>query len=113
MLGLMWRVMSTVTTLLGAAVAQRALSTVWRATTGSHPPDAPENPETRLVEAIGYAVVAGAALNVARVMATRQAARFYARRNGGRLPKAMVAAASRSSAKQSAKASAKALVTAS
>lgn len=113
MMGVMWRVVSTVTTLLGAAVAQRALSTLWRATTGTRPPDAPENPETRLVEAVSYAVVAGAVLNVARVVATRQAARFFARRNGGQLPKALTRAAERSAAKDTVKASAKAVVTAS
>ncbi len=86
----MWKVMASLATLVGAAVAQRALSTGWQAATGHHPPDAPENPETGLGQAIVYAVVAGALLNLARVFATRQAARLYAQRNGGRLPKALL-----------------------
>ncbi len=95
MFGLVWKVMVTVATLAGGALAQRAIRTGWRAVTGTNPPDVPENPETRLPEAITYAVIAGAVLNVARVVAIRQAARYYSHRAGGSLPRAMVSRAER------------------
>jgi hypothetical protein len=87
--GLLWRVLATVATVAAGAVAQRVLSTAWRAVTGEKPPGLPESPETRLVDAIVYSLLAGAVLNVVRVMATRQAARYYAHRSGGELPRAL------------------------
>jgi hypothetical protein len=78
-----------VATVVAGAVAQRALSAGWRAVTGRRPPVVPESPETRFVEAVVYSMIAGAVLNVMRVVATRQAARYYVRRTGGSLPKAL------------------------
>jgi subtilisin family serine protease len=87
--GLLWRLLATLATFAAAVVAQRALTTGWRAATGHNPPGLPESPQTRLGEAIAYALIAGAVLNVARVIATRQAARYFAARSGGQLPKAL------------------------
>ena len=89
MFGLLWKVLATLATVAAGAAAQRALSTGWRAATGTQPPDLPESPETRLAEAVAWSMVAGAVLNVARVIATRQAARYYAARAGGELPQAL------------------------
>ena len=89
MFGLLWRVLATLATVAAGAVAQRALATAWRAVTGEKPPGLPESPETRLAEAVVYSMLAGAVLNVVRVVATRQAARYYAQRSGGELPKAL------------------------
>jgi hypothetical protein len=84
-----WRLLALLATVVAGAVAQRALATGWRAVTGHRPPGMPESPETRFAEAVAYSVIAGAVLNLVRVIAVRQAARYYADRSGGRLPKAL------------------------
>ena len=71
---------------MAAAAAQRVVSAGWRAATGHEPPTKPESPETRLGEALAYSMIIGATLGAARVLATRQAARYYASRAGGELP---------------------------
>jgi hypothetical protein len=76
-------------TVVAGAIAQRVVAAGWRAVTGSRPPGLPESPETRLVEAVAYSMLVGAVLNAARVVATRQAARYYAARSGGALPRAL------------------------
>jgi hypothetical protein len=86
---LLWRLVATLATVAAGAVAQRALSTAWRAATGKQPPGLPESPETRFGEAVAYSLIAGAVLNVVRVVATRQAAAYYMKRTGGQLPKAL------------------------
>ncbi|MGF1648597.1 MAG: DUF4235 domain-containing protein [Kineosporiaceae bacterium] len=89
MSGLAWRLLALLTTVVAGAVARRALAAAWRAATGRRPPGLPESPETRLAEAVAYSMIAGAVLNVVRVVATRQAARYYASRTGGVMPKGL------------------------
>jgi Protein of unknown function (DUF4235) len=87
--GLVWRLLALLATVVAGAVAQRAVAAGWRAATGHRPPGLPESPETRFAEAVVYSMIAGAVLNAARVVATRQAARYYVHRTGGRLPTAL------------------------
>ena len=64
---------------LGAGfVARRLIEYGWRKITGKKPPANPESPEIGLGEAIGYAVVMGIGMEVARILATRAAARKWA-----------------------------------
>ena len=85
----MWKGLVTVCTILAGAAGQKALSTGWRATTGRTPPSKPESPHVGLGEAVAFAAVAGAVINVVRVVAIRQVAQQWTRRNGGVLPKAL------------------------
>jgi hypothetical protein len=63
--------------LAGAAaayVARKAIGFAWTKATGRPPPDSEER-ETGLGEAVAWAVVIGAGVGVARVLATRLATR--------------------------------------
>jgi hypothetical protein len=66
-----------VNALAGAAaayVARKALGLAWTKVTGRQPPDSEER-EAGLGEAVAWAVVIGAGVGVARVLATRLATR--------------------------------------
>ena len=88
MSGVLWKGLVTACTLLAGGLAQRALSSGWKAATGHTPPTKPESPDVGVAEAVAFAAIAGALLNVARVVAIRQAARYWTTRRGS-LPKAL------------------------
>jgi len=73
---------------LAAAAAQKGLSAAWKLATGDDPPTIPEDPDTSWTEAIAWAVLSGAVLGLARLIATRRAAHYYIR-STGELPKAL------------------------
>src|ERR687896_131225 len=68
-----WRVMAAGAAFAAGFIARRAITFAWKKTTGKEPPTNPESPETRLAEAIGWAVVMGVGMEVARLLATRSA----------------------------------------
>jgi Protein of unknown function (DUF4235) len=81
----LWTLFSLVTALGAAALARKALDTGWKAATGKHPPDNPADPDVRMAEAVAWAVVTGAFVALARMLAQRRAADYY-RRSAGHLP---------------------------
>jgi Protein of unknown function (DUF4235) len=85
---LAWKIIGTGSALLAAAAAQRGLSAAWKLATGDDPPTIPEDPETSWRDAIAWAVVSGAVIGLARLVATRRAAHYYMR-STGELPKAL------------------------
>jgi hypothetical protein len=85
---LAWRVIGTGSAVLAAAAAQKGLSAAWRLATGDDPPTVPEDPDTGWREAVAWAVLSGAVIGVARLMATRRAAQYYMR-STGELPQAL------------------------
>jgi hypothetical protein len=85
---LAWKFLGTGSAVLAAAVVQKGLNSAWRVATGDDPPTIPEDPDTRWGEAVAWAVLSGAFIGVARLMATRRAAAYY-RRSTGELPKAL------------------------
>jgi hypothetical protein len=85
---LVWRIIGTGSAVLAAAAAQKGLSAAWKVATGDDPPTIPEDPDTTWTEAIAWAVLSGAVLGLARLIATRRAAHFYMR-STGELPKAL------------------------
>jgi hypothetical protein len=80
-----YKVISTGGAIVAGLVARKAVSAIWRASTGHHPPDSPEHPDSGWGEAVAWAVASSAALAVARLFAARQAANYY-RRSTGHLP---------------------------
>ncbi len=85
---LAWRVLGTGSAVLAATLAEKGVRAAWRASTGSEPPDVPENPDTDWGEAVAWALLSGAAVALARLAVTRRAAAYY-RRSTGELPKAL------------------------
>jgi len=81
-----WSAFSLVAALGAAAVAKKGLNTTWRAATGKNPPANPADPDVDLREAVAWAAVSGTFVALARMLATRRAASYYAR-STGHLPK--------------------------
>lgn len=77
-----WNVFSLGAALGAAAVAKKALDGSWRAATGKTPPANPADPDVDLWEAVAWAAVSGTAIALARMLATRKAASYYARSTG-------------------------------
>ena len=77
-----WSVFSLAAALGAAAVARKTLDTSWKAATGKKPPENPADPDVQLREAVTWAVVTGAFIAVARMLAQRKAASYYTRSTG-------------------------------
>ena len=77
-----WSVFSLIAALAAAAAARKALNTSWRAATGKPPPANPASPNVAMGEALAWAAVSGTIVAVARMLATRRAAQYYARSTG-------------------------------
>jgi hypothetical protein len=77
-----WSIFSLVAALLGATVARKSLTKAWQTATGKNPPANPADPDVDLWEAVLWAVVSGTAVQLARMLATRRAANYYARSTG-------------------------------
>jgi uncharacterized protein DUF4235 len=69
------RVVSGLAAMAAGFVARKITVFAWTRVTGRTPPDDPQDPEVALVEAIGFAVVLGVGMEVARLIATRTATR--------------------------------------
>ena len=80
--GKLWTVFSLFSALAAAALAKKAIDAGWRAATGKHPPENPADPDVDLWEAVAWAAVSGTAIGLARMLATRKAANYYARSTG-------------------------------
>ena len=51
--------------------ARKLITFAWTRLTGKLPPDDPNDPEVAVSEAVGFAVVMGVGMEVARLLATR------------------------------------------
>jgi Protein of unknown function (DUF4235) len=85
---LAWRVLGAGSAMLAATAAEKGLAAGWRYVTGNRPPAQPGDPDTRVGEAVAWAVISGVGVGLARLLATRRAAAYY-RRSSGELPKAL------------------------
>lgn len=65
-----------------AAVAKKVLTTSWRAATGKNPPANPADPDVELWEAVAWAAASGTIIAIARMLAARKAAEYYAKSTG-------------------------------
>ncbi len=85
-----WTAFSVGSALLAAAAAKKALNTSWRVATGKNPPANPADPDVGLWEAVAWAAASGTIIGLARMLATRRAASYYAR-STGKLPPELAA----------------------
>lgn len=83
-----WRLLGGLSAILAGIAARKLMAKGWKATTGNAPPANPAAPGTRWREAIPFAMASGAAMGLARMLATRKAAGYY-RKSTGRLPRGM------------------------
>jgi Protein of unknown function (DUF4235) len=77
-----YKLMATFASLFGAYAARKVLQLVWKTATGKQPPANPEHPEVTWAEAVGWAVVSGAVIGVARMAAQRKVAASWHKSNG-------------------------------
>jgi len=77
-----WTIFSLGAALTAATVAKKGLNTSWKAATGKNPPANPADPDVDLWEAVMWATVSGTAVGLARMLATRRAATYYAKSTG-------------------------------
>jgi hypothetical protein len=83
-----WRIVGRICAVLAGIAARKALMAGWRRASGHNPPANPAVPGTSWPEAIAFAVASGAAIGLARMLATRKAAGYY-RKSTGHLPRGM------------------------
>jgi hypothetical protein len=77
-----WSVFSLAAALGAAAMAKKGLNTSWKAATGKKPPENPADPDVDIWEAVTWAAVSGTLVALARMLATRKAASYYAKSTG-------------------------------
>ena len=82
---LTWKVFATVSAVTAGIVTRKVLTVAFRKITGKPPPANPEAPTTTWREALGWAALSGAAMGLARMLATRKAAVVY-QKSTGHLP---------------------------
>jgi hypothetical protein len=77
-----WGLFSLPAAVIAAAAARKALNASWRAATGKPPPANPASPDVDMREALAWATASGTIIAIARMLATRRAAHYYARSTG-------------------------------
>ena len=78
----LWKVYGRVSTVVAGLAALRAVNLGWRVVTGRKAPATPENPDVAMAEAIVWAVVSGAAAQLAKIVVTRKAVSYWVRTTG-------------------------------
>ena len=84
--GVPYKLLAAGGTFGAAFVARKAVTSGWKLVTGNEPPANPEDPEVEWAEAIGWALLSGAAIGLARLVASRQAAVWYRQFTGEHPP---------------------------
>jgi hypothetical protein len=95
-----WKELSGPVIVVATIAVEKGLQVSWKAVTGKEPPLVPENPDSTWRKPLVWAMVSGALVGAARLLATRAVAAYYERETG-HLPKAIrakVAAAERATA---------------
>jgi Protein of unknown function (DUF4235) len=77
-----WSAFSLVSALGAAVVAKKVLDRSWQVATGKKPPENPADPDVDVWEAVTWAVVTGAFVALARMLAQRKAASYYTKSTG-------------------------------
>lgn len=75
--GIAFKLLTVGGTVGASWVARKVVTAGWKLTTGNEPPANPEDPEVEWAEAVGWALLSGAAIGLARLAASRQAAVAY------------------------------------
>jgi MYXO-CTERM domain-containing protein len=79
------RAMAALAALGAAWVARKVITFGWKQVTGHEPPGNPEDPHVGIAEALSWAIILGASIEGARLMATRVATRKMRRAAAGEI----------------------------
>jgi hypothetical protein len=77
-----YKIMAALSSLLGAQVARKLLTVVWKKAAGKEPPANPEHPDVTWPEAISWAVASGVVVALVKLVAQRQVAATWQRASG-------------------------------
>lgn len=81
-----WRALDAGAGLLAASLAPHVSNLAWRAVTGRRPPRNTRSPELSTKEAVAWAAIGGATVQIVRTMARRSAANYWLKSTGGLPP---------------------------
>jgi hypothetical protein len=81
-----YKILALVASLLGAMLARKTLTFAWKTVSGKEPPANPEHPEVTWGEAMSWAIVSGATVGVARMIAQKRVAASWHRSTGSLPP---------------------------
>ncbi|WP_169309970.1 DUF4235 domain-containing protein [Aeromicrobium marinum] len=82
-----WTIIDRSSMIAAGVLAPVASAGAWRMLTGRKPPTIDGDPDVDVKEAIAWALVGGALVEVVKVVARRQAAVYWVRSTGERPPK--------------------------
>lgn len=80
-----WKMSGTLAAIAATIVVRKVLDVSWKTATGRTPPRNPESPDVDWPEAVAWALASGAAVGLARLLATRKVADYW-RKSTGHLP---------------------------
>lgn len=83
-----WKLMDRTSSIVAGLLAQRASAVAWRAVTGKKPPVTGRHPEVSTREAVAWAVVGGALIELVKVGVRRGTATYWVK-STGQLPPGM------------------------
>jgi len=81
-----WTFVRYAAMLAAGLLVERAVTTGWRMASGHKPPVDPEDVDSHVGEVVAYAVLSGALIALARVLAIRGAARAYTKYTAKSIP---------------------------
>src|SRR3954463_8931610 len=80
--GLGYKALAMLGTGVGGLLGRKTLAFAWRTATGKEPPASPEHPEVTWAEAASWAIVSGAVVGLARMVAQKKVAAPWPRSTG-------------------------------
>jgi hypothetical protein len=83
-----WRLMDRGSSMVAGLLAARVSATAWRVATGKKPPTSGRHPDVSTREAVAWAVVGGAIIELVKVIVRRYTATYWVR-STGKLPPGM------------------------
>ncbi|WP_298753123.1 DUF4235 domain-containing protein [uncultured Serinicoccus sp.] len=84
----MWSLATTAAAIGGGMLVKNVTETTWKFVTGSNSPSNPEDPEVNWGEAVAFALVSGAIVQLVRVWINHKSTQAYTKRKG-RLPESV------------------------
>lgn len=84
----LWKLGTTGAAIGAGIMAKKVTETTWKFITGGDSPSNPEDPDIDWGEAIGFALLSGAIVQLARMMINRESTRAFTKRTG-HLPKSV------------------------
>jgi len=81
-----WKALDAGSGLVAAALAPRVSNLAWRVATGKQPPRQARHPDLSTKEAVAWAAIGGASVQVVRTVLRREAASYWVRSTGSLPP---------------------------